>query len=159
MITDLRCGKIYNWLTFPLIITGWIAHTAAGGLGGLGGSLVGTLLGSALYLGFALFGLVGMGDVKLLGAIGAWGGAAFAVRVFLWASALGLPHAVIVLWLNYGRNAFAILATRYWTGDFLKQRLHSETPPGTYKFYLGQDIFLGSLGAAYFQAPPIPFLG
>jgi len=70
--------KVPNWLTFPMIILGWIYSTAAaGGHGmpwyeGLGWSLFGTLVGLALLLPAYAIGGMGAGDVKLLAGVGAW---------------------------------------------------------------------------------------
>jgi prepilin peptidase CpaA len=64
--------KVPNWLTFPLIIGGWIYSTAYWGWTGLGLSLLGTAVGLALLLPAYAIGGMGAGDVKLLGGVGAW---------------------------------------------------------------------------------------
>ena len=85
---DLKFHKIPNGLTFSLGLMGLIfqihQHGIAQGLTqGVSGMAVGILL---LYLPF-LSGGVGGGDVKLMGALGAFVGPWVAVKVFL-ASAL-----------------------------------------------------------------------
>lgn len=64
--------KVPNWLTFPLVIGGWVAGLAVGGWPGLGLSLVGTAVGLALLLPAYGVGGMGAGDVKLLAGVGAW---------------------------------------------------------------------------------------
>ncbi len=70
--------KVPNWLTFPLIVSGWVFSTLAYGMAGqgwyvgLGWSLAGTALGLALLLPAYAIGGMGAGDVKLLAGVGAW---------------------------------------------------------------------------------------
>jgi prepilin peptidase CpaA len=64
--------KVPNWLTFPLIVSGWIASTVMCGWSGLGSSLLGTAVGLGLLLPAYAIGGMGAGDVKLLGGVGAW---------------------------------------------------------------------------------------
>ena len=77
--------KVPNWITFPMIITGWIysaAFSPYAGWEGLMFSLVGTAVGLALLLPAYAIGGMGAGDVKLLAAIGAflgWKAALFTV--------------------------------------------------------------------------------
>lgn len=64
--------KVPNWITFPMILTGWIYSFASGGWSGLGWSLLATFFGLALLYGIYMVGGMGAGDVKLLAGIGAW---------------------------------------------------------------------------------------
>ncbi|MEE9602639.1 MAG: A24 family peptidase [Thermoguttaceae bacterium] len=64
--------KVPNWITFPMVISGWIYSTAVFGWPGLGWSLVGTAVGLALLMPAYAIGGMGAGDVKLLAGVGAW---------------------------------------------------------------------------------------
>lgn len=64
--------KVPNWITFPLVISGWAYSMAYFGWPGLGWSLVGTCVGLGLLLPVYAIGGMGAGDVKLLAGVGAW---------------------------------------------------------------------------------------
>ena len=73
-ISDIRSRRIPNWLVLPFLVAGIAVSIATRGWTGLGVSLSGVLLGSLLLGGLYLLGGMGMGDVKLCAAIGAWVG-------------------------------------------------------------------------------------
>ena len=69
--TDLRSRRIPNWLVLPFMVAGLVV----GGFHGWHGieqSLAGFGLGLLLFGILAVMGGMGMGDVKLCAAIGAW---------------------------------------------------------------------------------------
>src|SRR5215831_10531742 len=76
--------KVPNWLTLPLIVSGWllgllhnVGLLASTGVGGIGASLAATALGFALLLPVYAIGGMGAGDVKMQMGFGAWMGAFF----------------------------------------------------------------------------------
>lgn len=72
VITDLRSRRIPNLLTLPFLLVGFISSAATHGWVGMGESFLGVLLAVAV-LGIVCFlGGMGMGDLKLCAAIGAW---------------------------------------------------------------------------------------
>ena len=71
-VTDIRSRRIPNWLVFPFLLSGLVVSTWVAGWHGLGESLGGMLLGGLIYGLLAMMGGMGMGDVKLCAAIGAW---------------------------------------------------------------------------------------
>lgn len=86
---DLTKNKIPNFLTFPVIVWGLASHTFVSGFEGFLISFSGFLLGAALlFIPFAFYG-IGAGDVKMLGAIGALGGANFIILVALYGGIVG----------------------------------------------------------------------
>ena len=67
--------KVPNWITYPMILSGWIYSTALSpyaGWDGLWYSLLGTAVGLGLLLPAYAIGGMGAGDVKLLAGVGAW---------------------------------------------------------------------------------------
>jgi len=71
-VTDLRSRRIPNLLVGPLLFAGLAVSMVVEGWHGLGQSLLGILL-AALLMGVLYFlGGMGMGDVKLCAAVGAW---------------------------------------------------------------------------------------
>jgi prepilin peptidase CpaA len=75
--------KVPNWLTFPLILSGWLLGLLhdfgvlpdSTGVGGIGAALAGTFLGMALLYPVYLIGGMGAGDVKMQMGFGSWIGA------------------------------------------------------------------------------------
>jgi prepilin peptidase CpaA len=92
---DLHSRRIYNWLTFTLILSGIVQSVAfSGALCTPLGSVLGLGVGFALpFLLFAL-GALGGGDVKLLAGVGAWFGPVAAFQVFMLAAIVGMVMVI-----------------------------------------------------------------
>lgn len=73
-VTDLRSRRIPNWLVLPFLAIGIVVSSWMHGWHGLAQSLCGAGLGLLLFGVLALMGGMGMGDVKLCAAVGAWVG-------------------------------------------------------------------------------------
>ena len=71
-ITDLRSRRIPNWLVLPFLVLGIGVSAFLQGWHGLAQSFEGILLGGLLMGALAALGGMGMGDVKLCAAVGAW---------------------------------------------------------------------------------------
>jgi prepilin peptidase CpaA len=97
--------RVPNWLTYPLVITGWAYSTAAFGWEGLGWSVLGTAVGLALLLPAYAIGGMGAGDVKLLAGVGAWIHATHTFYAFCISAIVGGILAVgMVLWRKSWRK-------------------------------------------------------
>ena len=102
-VTDVRSGKIYNVITYPAIAAGLIVHTALGGLAGdaahlgLAGSLAGLAAGFLPMLAACLAGGVGMGDAKLMAAVGALTGWRFALAAMFYGLIVAALLAIVVM--------------------------------------------------------------
>jgi prepilin peptidase CpaA len=70
--TDLRSRRIPNWLVLPFMVAGLVVPAVRFGWHGFGQSLEGFGLGALVYGLLSFLGGMGMGDVKLVAAIGAW---------------------------------------------------------------------------------------
>ncbi|MCJ2164423.1 MULTISPECIES: A24 family peptidase [unclassified Pseudodesulfovibrio] len=99
-ITDIRCQRIYNWLTFPLILAGFATHTVFGGLEGLKFAASGFALGFIAMAIPYFMGVMGAGDVKLMAGVGAWLGLEATFTAFLFTSMAGGIYALGVLAFN-----------------------------------------------------------
>lgn len=98
MYTDARHQRIPNMLTVPAAIGGISYHIFLNGLSvGFFFSFKGLLLGlGILFIPFVLGGMGG-GDVKLLGAVGCWLGAAGVFNLFLYGALIGGVMAVTLM--------------------------------------------------------------
>jgi len=138
--------KVPNWLTFPLVLSGWglgLCHDAGWlvgtGSGGVGASLAGTGLGFALLFPVYAIGGMGAGDVKMQMGFGAWVGAFYglsasdshpgALWIVFWAFCLA---AVIG-----GALALVMIAVR---GQFKKNMANTRSILG--------DLFGAGVGTA-----------
>lgn len=70
--TDLRSRRIPNWLVLPFMVAGLTVPAWLFGWHGFWQSIEGFGLGAAVFGILSLVGGMGMGDVKLVAAIGAW---------------------------------------------------------------------------------------
>src|SRR5437867_13366161 len=73
--TDLRSGRIPDWLTLPTIVVALAVHAWFEGLSGLLFGLAGFGTGLGIFLLLYISGCVGAGDVKLMATIGSIVGA------------------------------------------------------------------------------------
>lgn len=103
-VWDLRCRRIPNLITLPVLFLGVAFNAWAGGFSGavlsLGGAAVATLPFVVLYL----YAGGGAGDAKLMAAVGAW---------------LCLAQSVIVLMAVVLMGAILGLAQAAWQRQFV----------------------------------------
>lgn len=69
---DVQSRRIPNLLTGPALLLGLLVHLGLGGAAGAGNALLGAVVAGAILLPGWLMGFTGAGDVKLMGAVGAW---------------------------------------------------------------------------------------
>jgi len=98
-VSDVRTRRLPNWLTVPAFVAGLVFHTVTGGWNGLGLSLAGFGTGFGILLVLWMIGGGGGGDVKLMGALGAW---------------LGPVPILIVFALSTMFVVLGMLVTAFW---------------------------------------------
>jgi Flp pilus assembly protein protease CpaA len=107
-VTDLWKSKIYDWLTWPALVLGVAVQSVGYGWGeifGLGfvSSISGALFCLMVFGAFAYWKRnFGLGDVKLLAALGAQGGFLRLLELLAFATITGALLAVG--WLLWGRG-------------------------------------------------------
>jgi prepilin peptidase CpaA len=100
VVMDVRERRIPNALTLPLAVAGLGVGALSGGVYGLLVAVAGLLVGGLLFLlPVAKLGW-GMGDLKLVAALGAVAGPLFVLWMGLYAMAAGGLFAL--LWLRQG---------------------------------------------------------
>ena len=107
-ITDLRSRRIPNALTFSAAGAGLAFHVLAPGGEGATTAVLGLLVGVAIFFVPCALGGLGAGDVKLLGALGAWLGPTGIFWAALYTGVAGGVLAIVVaLASGYMRRALA----------------------------------------------------
>ena len=114
--------KVPNWLTFPMIMSGWVYSFASGGWAGLGWSLLATCFGLALLYGIYMVGGMGAGDVKLLAGIGAWVHAEHTWNIFATTAIVGGVMAVAMIaysgrWKKHFQHHMSVLMSNSLNSD------------------------------------------
>lgn len=126
VVSDIRSRRIPNAVVVAVALGGVLHAALVSGFMGAAAAIVGILAGVALLSLQFKRGLMGAGDVKLLGAIGAWTGALGAVYVILGASLLGGVLALVAL-LRLEREERACVWANLW-GVVLTRDLTAAAP-------------------------------
>ena len=100
-VIDMRTYRIPNMLTYPVMLMALIYHTVTNGLNGLSFSVLGLLVGIALFSIPFFMGVMGAGDAKLMGAVGAVLGLRGVLNASLFTAVAGGVFAFILLLSHY----------------------------------------------------------
>jgi len=112
-LVDYRTQRIPNWLTMPAAILGLVYGSLAPNGLGIVWSLAGFAVGLALLILPWLLGGGGMGDVKMLAALGAWLGPLGILVAFGLGSVLAAFGMVGVLTMSTFSEGFSQTRKRY----------------------------------------------
>jgi prepilin peptidase CpaA len=154
-VTDIRSRRIPNILTFGAASAGLLFHSFAPAGEGVTTAAFGWLIGVvAFFIPFALGGLGG-GDVKLLGALGAWLGPVPTIWVVLYSGVAGGVMAIVVaLARGYARqaasNVYLLLAHWRVAGISALPELTLDTSAGPRLAY-AVPIFAGTAVAIWLR--------
>jgi prepilin peptidase CpaA len=121
-VTDLRTRKIPNWLTVPAAIAGFLFHTFTPDGIGPWWSLAGFAVGFVVLLLPWILGGGGMGDIKMLAALGCWLGPVWVLAAFALGMVLAAISAMVLMaWGVVTRGVSAVQR------DHLTSRAADET--------------------------------
>ncbi len=109
---DYKCGKIFNWVTVPMIFIGLfiglVRHDMLNSIGGFIAAFI-------LFFPFFVKGGMGAGDVKFAMGVGALGG------IKLFAYATGISAGIIIIYAIYKKvGSRSLKSTAYMAYSLLK---------------------------------------
>jgi prepilin peptidase CpaA len=110
---DLRCKRVPNYLTVPAALLGLAYHLFAPAGQGPVFALLGFAIGFALLLLPWILGGGGMGDVKLLAALGTWLGPVMILVAFGGSALIAAVAALGVMFINTLQNGIMSTRRRY----------------------------------------------
>jgi prepilin peptidase CpaA len=152
--------KVPNWITYPMVITGWLYSATwmadYSWYEGLLYSLAGTAVGLALLLPAYAIGGMGAGDVKLLAGVGAWVWSKDTLYAFAASAIVGGIIAVIMVvlkrsWFKHQSQFWMICNEILTVRDPEKlATIAAERKPTMMLLPYGIPIAIGSI--AYFAA-------
>ncbi len=160
--TDLRVGRIPNWLTYPAWVFGIAFAAAADGWSGVSGSLLGFAVGFAPFFLLYVMGGMGGGDVKLMAAVGAIMGYPFILNAMITSILVGgLVAILIVIWEGRLWQALRFLGTtvgKVFVPGLARESLVAEqTVPFGVAICLGTFLTLMTAWLGY--GSPVQLLG
>lgn len=146
-IADLGWRRIPNRLILAAMAVGLIAQAGHGGWLGAFFSLAGIAIGLGLLLPVYAMGGMGAGDVKLLGAVGAFLGPGGVMTAFLASALVGGLYALAVWVRHWGlrdslRRLMGMLTTICLTG---RVRSALASPDSQPQLRYGLAIALGTM--------------
>jgi prepilin peptidase CpaA len=150
-VIDGKQLKVPNWITFPMILSGWVYSAYAFGFEGIGWSLAGTAVGLAVLMPAYAIGGMGAGDVKLLAGVGAWMWGTNTLYAFAVSALVGGVIAVgMVLytrsWQKHKNQFWAILNEIATVKDPEKlAEIAAERKPRMFLLPYGIPIAIGSI--------------
>ena len=147
MFTDLRSRRIPNALTFTAFGVAVVVRLVFQGWSGLGLALAGAALAPGVLLLIHLGRGLGMGDVKLAAAVGAFLGPMMAVAAMLCAAVIGGVLAIALL-MRRGQLLSELLSLCLIGLPFVKVRKSIDPPatsPADLTMPYGVAIGIGSL--------------
>ena len=157
VVTDIRCGRILNAVTYPAIAVGLIGHTLMGGWAGcdvagghwfgLAGSIIGLAVGLLPLLVANLAGGIGGGDAKIMGAIGCLAGWQFAMDTLMFGLMAAVVMAVVVMLRRRILIQTLIRLARFFYLILTPSRPADPSTPQSPKIPFGVALCIGAAAA------------
>ncbi|HOK04233.1 MAG TPA: prepilin peptidase [Victivallales bacterium] len=101
--TEIRFRTIPNWLTIGILLASFVSSFLIGGSMMLKSSFLGFFWGFIVFLPFCLAGVLGGGDLKLMGAVG---------------SIVAFPTILLVLYYTVLAGGLMAIVYAIWNGVF-----------------------------------------
>lgn len=139
-LTDYQSRKIPNWLTVPAAVLALLYHTFAPGGFGPWMSLAGFAIGFCLLLLPWILGGGGMGDVKMLAALGAWLGPVFILVAFALGAGFAAGMAMCVMFGSVVTSGIAKTRGKYLTAGAAGGTMEVEGKAATVKTRKGKRV-------------------
>jgi prepilin peptidase CpaA len=161
-LIDFLTHRLPNWLTVGSLVIALLLQFAAHGGNGVADGLSGFAAGFGLYLILYAAGAMGAGDVKLMGAVGAFLGWPAALLAACLSLATGVLVSLLLLGLRGGLTEYlsrygAMFKCLFLTGQFAYVR----PAPGsiaTQRFPYGFAIAIGTLATQGWNGQFAPLL-
>jgi prepilin peptidase CpaA len=151
--TDMKTGRIPNWLTLPVVALALLAHVIAQGTWGAIESAAGLMLCAGVpWLAFRVSGgkAIGGGDVKLFGALGAIVGPMTGLEMELGSLGLLLAGAIVKMAFQGQLGALLRSTLRLLLAPVLK-RARETAPLALTEMRLGPAVALSVLASVVTQ--------
>jgi prepilin peptidase CpaA len=151
-VIDIYCRRIPNWLTVPSLLLGLVANWAVYGWIGVERGF-GGIATAVIVMGVLCFlGGMGMGDLKLAAAVGAWTGApALLFSFVITAMAGGVIAVVYAIWkrrLGAALSSTASFLNFGWPGAAAHSRVRV-TDPGAFAIPYAPAIAVGVIVSSF----------
>lgn len=146
-ISDLRTGRIFNWITYPAALIGFGLAWIYAGWSGVADAMAGLLIGLLPLLVAFLVGGSGGGDAKLMAAVGTLAHFDLTLHTLVYGLIVGAMMGIVtMIWRG---QALATLGRvgRAVGVVLLGRKPADPTPPGGAKVRLGVAICLGGCWA------------
>jgi prepilin peptidase CpaA len=146
---DVCRGRIRNLLTYSSLLAALAVRSFVMGWPGLKSGLIGMLAAAGVFFVLFLAGGMGGGDVKLMGAVGAWAGAREIVPLLL-ATALAGGVLALVYMVFHQRVLVTLLNTlelirHHLTSGLKPHPVLNIREPGAIRVPYGLAIAIGAL--------------
>lgn len=154
-VFDMRQRRIPNALTYTSMAAGIIYWSYLNGLNGFMHGTVGLFLGIGVLIVFYLMGMMGAGDVKLMGAVGSFLGPEGVFIAFLYSAIVGGIYALLVLArykaLKQTASRYGFMAKGYMTTGqlFYISPEEGKLPPLCYGLAISIGTILSVLRPLY----------
>jgi prepilin peptidase CpaA len=154
LVSDILWKRIPDWATLPAMALGLALNTIAVGWPGLKASGIGLAFGFGALFVLFVFGSMGGGDVKLMGAIGALKGFPFILAALAFSILVGgFIGIAVLIWrkrlLRTLKSIFLFLVTRLLP----VRRRHNLDEQAMQRVPFGIAIVIGTAWALVANAP------